>query len=196
MQIITTTHENLPKLTVKQFLLLFQSLRIYPPEFLEHFLDKFDLPSTVIINSHEWIVFLTEFVAIFSGARNHRCIDIFLARVAANCKYGKVQFILDLLQLNVPKLFAVEDDVLHRDDDMEVAQQFKHNLQKSIHTQLPGLVANMSYIVVSYPISSYYYLFVLNVVMLQCKRYELKLFKCIKSVMFVSLVFDASPPMQ
>ena len=111
----------------------------------------------VRINDPTWHSFIGEVVLRFGGARNHFFLLDFLRSVADSYLLDNRQreFISDLMQLNVPKLFAIEEgaDEATEKEDMEVGKEFtiflrnyinRNALKLSILSQMTSLLVCFS----------------------------------------------------
>ena len=140
-------------MTIHQFGALFKAFRIYSVGTVAEFLYSYRVQQDVKINEPTWHSFISEVVMRFGGARNHFFLQDFLLAVAAGYLADKRQteFVLDLLQLKVPKLFGIEEggDSTAEKDDAEVAKCFslflrtfinKHALKRSILNQMTTIL--------------------------------------------------------
>lgn len=107
------------------------------------------------INDPTWQNFIGEIVSRFGGARNHNFLLDFL-KSASNSyliEARQAMFVIDLLQLKVPRLFAVEEgaDEIAETEDLEVARRFILFLRAFInrHALKQTVLAQMSTILVS-----------------------------------------------
>ena len=129
---------------------------------MEDFLGQYVVQQDIRINDPTWHSFISEVVVRFGDARHHFFLLGFLESVAAGYLTDKRQkeFVLDLLQLNVPKLFAVEEgaDEATEKEDVEVGKNFsiflrnfinRHALKHSILTKMTDILV-CSYISYSY----------------------------------------------
>ena len=107
----------------------------------------------VRIDDPTWHSFINEVVVRFGGASHHFFLLDFLRSVAASYVTDERQkeFVLDLLQWNMPKLFAVKEgaDEVTEKKDVEVARNFsiflrnfinRNALKHSILIQLPDVL--------------------------------------------------------
>ena len=140
-------------MTIQQFGSLFKAFKIYPVQMVEQFLKSYEIPSGLTICDPTWLVFISEIVSRFGGARNHYFLLDFLTSVASAYLKDKrqKQFVTDLLQLKVPKLFAVEEgeDEEVRKEDLQVATKFsaflksyilRHALKHSLLNQMTDIL--------------------------------------------------------
>ena len=120
---------------------------------MEEFLWQYVVQQDIRINDLTWHSFINVVVVRFEGASHHIFLLDFLTSVAAGYLTDKRQktFVLDLLQLNVPKLFAVKEgvDEVTEKEDVEVAETFsiflrnfinRNALQQSILIQIPDIL--------------------------------------------------------
>ena len=155
LQIRDTTRANFPRLTIQQFGALFKAFKIYSADIVEEFFRIYVVQQDVRINDPTWHSFIGEVVLRFGGARNHFFLLDFLKSVADSYLVDKRQkeFVLDLMQLKVPKLFAIEEGAEDPEDvekeDVEVGKQFtiflrsyinRNALKHSILTQMTSLL--------------------------------------------------------
>lgn len=156
-QVRETTRANFPHMTIQQFGSLFKAFKIYPAKIVEEFLGLYVVQQDIKIKDPTWHAFISEIVERFGGASNHFFLLDLLKSVASGYLADKRQteFILDLLQLKVPKLFAVEKeaDEMAEKEDMEVAKKFslflrgfisRNALKHSILTQMTALLVCFS----------------------------------------------------
>ena len=142
-------------MTIQQFGALFKALKIYPVESVRKFLEVYVVQQDIKIDDPTWQSFISEVVARFTGARNHVFLLDFLKSVS--CAYvadeRQNELILDLLQLTVPELFAVEEgaDESVQQMDMEVARNFSEFLNCYVHrhVQKHFILFHMTTIIVS-----------------------------------------------
>ena len=138
-------------MSIQQFGALFKAFKIYSPNIVEQFLKTYKVQPDVKIDDPTWHSFISEVVMRFGGARNHFFLLDFLQSVATGYLADRRQkeFILDLLQLSVPKLFAVEEGCEDAAEDMEVTKKFtfflrsfisRHALKHSILTQMTAIL--------------------------------------------------------
>ena len=136
LQVCETMRSNFSLMTIHQFGLLYKAFKIYSNDFVEDFLRQFTIKNDIKVNDPTWRSFFSEIVSRFRGARNHYCIFEFLKSVAdAYLSSGRsTQFVFGLLDLNVPKLFAVteEGNEEERKEDMDMAENFKAFLHNYI----------------------------------------------------------------
>ena len=152
-QIRETTKANFPHLTIQQFGSLYKAFKIYPAEMVEEFLGFYVIQPGMKINDPTWQTFIGEIVARFGGGRNHYYLLDFLKSVSNSylTEARQASFVVDLLQLKVPKLFAMEEgsDEIAEKEDLEVARRFslflrayinRHALKQSILAQMSTLL--------------------------------------------------------
>ena len=193
-QIRETTKSCFPSLTIQQFGSLFKAFKIFPAKMVEEFLGFYVIQPGLKIGDPTWHMFVSEIVVRFGGARNHFFLLDFLKAVAAGYLSDKRQqeFVVDLLQLKVPKLFAVEEGAdgpeAAEKEDTEVARRFsvflrayinrnalKHSILNQMSTLLVCLIVGMHVYMYIHDIvhmhvhGIYRYLIGYNTTMLQCK---------------------------
>ena len=147
------TKANFPRLTIQQFGSLFKAFKIYPVKMVEEFLGFYEIRQGMKINDPTWQTFISEIVSRFGGARNHFFLLDFLKNVSHSYLHEirQSEFVVDLLQLKVPKLFAMEEgsDEIAEKEDLEVARRFtfflrnyvnRHALKQSILAQMSTLL--------------------------------------------------------
>lgn len=144
-------------MTIQQFGALFKAFKIYPSTIVEEFLGLYNVPQDIRINDPTWCSFINDVVVSFGGASAHVYLLDFLKSVADSYLKDKrqQQFVMDLLQLKVPKLFAVEEganETIEKEDET-VARKFsaflrnfinRHALKNSILNQMTTLLVNTS----------------------------------------------------
>ena len=128
-QIHEETQADFEQMSIPQFSSLLKASRIhYPSKMVEDFLSQYIIQPNVKINNLTWHSFISEIVARFSGARNHLFLLDFLEKVSEGYLASKreQEFIVDLLQLKVPLLFALEQgtEEAAEKEDKEVARKF------------------------------------------------------------------------
>ena len=157
LQVRDTTRANFNRMTIQQFGALFKAFKIYPSSTVEEFLGLYKVPQDIRINDPTWHSFINEVVISFGGARAHYYLLDFLKSVAEGYLADKRQqeFVMDLLQLKVPKLFAIEEgaDETMKKEDATVARKFstflrnfinRHALKNSILSQMTALLVSTS----------------------------------------------------
>ena len=119
------------------------------------FLGFYVIQPGMKINDPTWQTFISNIVSRFGGARMHYFLLDFLKSVFNSylAEARQAMFIVDLLQLNVPKLFAVEvydDDEIAEKEDLEVARRFSFFLRSRInrHALKDAVLSQMSMIIV------------------------------------------------
>lgn len=104
------------------------AFELYVPSIVEQFLKSKKIWTNMKINDPTWQSFISAVVDRFVGGNHHFFLLDFICSVADGylAEGRQNEFILDLLQLNVPKLFAVETgaDEASEEMDMEVAGKF------------------------------------------------------------------------
>ena len=142
-------------MNIQQFGALFKAFKIYPLNIVEQFLKSYRVQPDIRINDPTWNSFISEVVLRFGGARNHIFLLSFLKSVshAYTADERHNDFILDLLQLKVPELFAVEEetDESAGQVDMEVAKNFSEFLNCYVqrHVQKHIILSHTAAIMVS-----------------------------------------------
>ena len=147
------TKANFPRLTIQQFGSLFKAFKIYPVKMVEEFFGFYEIQQGMKINDPTWQTFISEIVSRFGGARNHFFLLDFFKNVSHSYLHEirQSEFVVDLLQLKVPKLFAMEEgsDEMAEKEDLEVARKFtfflrnyvtRHALKQSILAQMSTLL--------------------------------------------------------
>ena len=120
---------------------------VYCLQFIESYLRAYRVPQGIRIRDATWSVFINELVSRFPY---HPYLLTFLKSIAEHYRIEKRahEFIMDLLQLNVPKLFAVEPGELE-EDAQAVAMEFtsflydfinRNALKPAILTQLTSIM--------------------------------------------------------
>ena len=120
---------------------------------VEEFLGFYVIQPGMKINDPTWQTFISEIVSRFGGARNHYFLLDFLKNVSNSylTEARQAVFVIDLFQLKVPKLFAMEEgsDEIAEKEDLEVARKFsfflrgfinRHALKQSILVQMSTLL--------------------------------------------------------
>lgn len=144
-------------MNIQQFGTLFKAFKIYSPNIVEQFLKSYRVQPDIKIDDPTWHSFISEVVLRFGGARNHFFLLDFLQSVATQgyqADKRQKEFVLDLLQLKVPKLFAVEEGCEDLTDymDKEVAKKFtsflrifinRNALKHSILIQMTAILVCM-----------------------------------------------------
>ena len=148
------TKANFPRLTIQQFCSLFKVFKIYPVKMVEEFLGFYVIQLGMKINNPTWQIFISEIISRWCGARDHYFLLNFLKNVSNSyfTEGRQSEFVVDLLQLKVPNLFAVEecDDELAESEDLEVARRFSLFLRDYInsHALKNSILSQMSIIMV------------------------------------------------
>ena len=121
---------------------------------VEEFLGFYVIQPGMKITDPTWQTFISEIVSRWPGARNQFFLLHFLKSVS-NSYFTEARpaaFVVDLLQLKVPKLFAVEEesDEMAEKEDLEVSRRFCYFLRGYInrHTLKQSLLAQMSTLLV------------------------------------------------
>ena len=140
-------------MSIQQFGALFKAFKLYSPNIVEKFLKTYKVQPNVKIDDPTWHSFIDKVVVRFGGARNHFFFLDFLRLVASSYVANRRQkeFVLDLLRLSVPKLFAVDEgcDNATEMEDKEVAKEFtfflssfisRHALKHCIMTQMTAIM--------------------------------------------------------
>ena len=152
LQMCSISKPLLSKMNVQQFGCLFKTLNTYPSEFVEIFLKDYDTHSLIQISNPVWISLFNEVVSRFPGAKSHSFFLEFLSKVEASyIKRGRNrEFMIDILTMKVPKLFAVNSAT--QIDDLEVVEKFRVQLRQHINNNALKLsiVSNLSRILVSW----------------------------------------------
>eukprot|EP00731_Ephydatia_muelleri_P026782 Em0018g882a len=105
-------------------------------KFVEEYLSAYKIPQAIKLCDGTWSVFIIEVIDRYSGAHNHHFLLEFIKRVGAHYATDRrpLEFILDLLDINVPKLFALPEKT---DKGYVVAVEVQGNLstfvQEYIH---------------------------------------------------------------
>ena len=120
---------------------------------VEEFFGFYVIQPGMKINDPTWQTFISEIVSRFGGARNHYFLLDFLKSVSNSylTEGRQGEFVINLLQLKVPKLFAMEEgsDEIAEKEDLEVARRFslflrayinRHALKHSILGQMSTLL--------------------------------------------------------
>jgi hypothetical protein len=121
---------------------------------VEELLGFYVIQQGMKINDPTWQTFIGEIVSRFGGARNHYFLLDFLKNVSNSYLSEKRQseFVVDLLQLKVPKLFAMEEgsDEIAEKEDLEVGRKFSFFLRAYInrHALKQSILAQMSTLLV------------------------------------------------
>ena len=106
---------------------------------VEEFLGFYVIQPGMKINDPIWQTFISDIVLRFGGARNHYFLLDFLKNVSnIYCTEARpAAFVVDLLQLKIPKLFATEeqgsDDDIAEKEDLEVSRRFSYFLRAYIN---------------------------------------------------------------
>ena len=104
---------------------------------VEEFLGFYEIQTGMKINDPTWQTFISEIVSRFGGARNHYFLLDFLKNVSNSylTEARQAVFVIDLFQLKVPKLFAIEEgsDEIAEKEDLEVARKFSFFLRGYIN---------------------------------------------------------------
>jgi hypothetical protein len=104
---------------------------------VEEFLGFYVIEQGIKINNPTWQTFIGEIVLRFGGARNHYFLLDFLKNVSNSYLSEKRQseFVVDLLQLKVPKLFAIKEgtDEIAERENLEVGRKFMFFLRSYIN---------------------------------------------------------------
>lgn len=157
LKVLTKTEESFPVLTVQQFGSLYKAFKIYPNSSVENFLSGYVPSSDIDITEPTWRSFFGEIVSRFVGARHHEFLFNFLDTVS--CVYlndkRSPEFVFHLLELRVPKLFAVDDeesDEVIRKEDIAIREKFLRFLSDYINSNaLKNTIINqISRIMVSF----------------------------------------------
>ena len=122
---------------------------------VEEFLGFYVIQPGMKINDPTWQTFISNIVSRFGGARIHYFLLDFLKSVFNSylTEARQAMFIVDLLQLNVPKLFAMkvyDDEKFAEKEDLEVARRFTFFLRSCInrHALKDAVLSQMSMIIV------------------------------------------------
>ena len=133
---------------------------------VEEFLGFYVIQPGMKINDPTWQTFISEIVSRFGGARNHYFLSDFLKNVSNSylAEARQAIFIVDLLQLKVPKLFAMEEqgnDEIAEKEDLEVARRFSCFLRAYInrHALKQSVLAQMSTLLVCRCTCMYMYMY-------------------------------------
>ena len=141
-------------MTIHQFGALFKAFKIYPSSAVEEFLSSYQVQQGIKINDPTWHSFISEVVSRFCGAKSHFFLLDFLKLVAARYVMDSRQtlYVMDLLQLKVPKLFAIEEETNETDEkeDVEVRRNFSAFLWNFINRNAlkHSILTNMTTILV------------------------------------------------
>eukprot|EP00731_Ephydatia_muelleri_P026808 Em0018g908a len=123
-------------------------------EFVEEYLNVYKIPLGIKICDGTWNVFINEVIDRHSGGHNHRFLLEFIKRVGTHYATDRrpLDFILDLLDIKVPKLFALPEKT---DNGYAVAVEVQGNLSTIVQDYIylnalkSGLLQRMSKILCS-----------------------------------------------
>ncbi|KAL5460347.1 hypothetical protein EMCRGX_G033792 [Ephydatia muelleri] len=125
-QAIETVKMKVSELTVKQLHSIYKTADIWPKEILQKYCINCTTVSRGIIIKPEWTGLLTFIITRFPDAGMHSFLLELLKRYS---KYYQgqepMEFITDMMQLEVPNLFAQGNN----DEDRKVRSEFIHFLQ-------------------------------------------------------------------
>ena len=121
---------------------------------VEEFLGFYVIQPGMKINDPTWQTFISEIISRWCGARNHFFLLDFLKNVSSSylTEARPAAFVVDLLQLKIPKLFATEegsDEMAEKKEDLEVSRRFcyflrgyinRHALKQSVLAQMSTLL--------------------------------------------------------
>ncbi|KAL5466919.1 hypothetical protein EMCRGX_G031082 [Ephydatia muelleri] len=122
--------------------------------FVEEYLNDYKIPLGIKICDGTWNVFINEVIDRHSGGHNHRFLLEFIKRVGTHYATDRrpLDFILDLLDINVPKLFALPEKT---DNGYDGAVEVQGNLSTFVQDYIylnalkSGLLQRMSKILSS-----------------------------------------------
>ena len=105
---------------------------------VEGFLLSYAVKQDIKICDLNWHSFISEVVTRFEGARNHSVLLVFLKKVAEEGYLRdkrQQEFVMDLMKLNVPKLFAQKEgaDETALREDTRVTRAFEEFLANYIN---------------------------------------------------------------
>lgn len=98
-------------MSIEQFCSLFKAFNVYPAGTIKDFLSSYMIPQRICICDPTWQKVIQVVVERFIGAENHFFLCPFMEAVGKKYIDDKrsPEFLVDLLQLKVPKLFALEE---------------------------------------------------------------------------------------
>lgn len=144
-------------MSIQQFGSLYKAFMIYPNSVVENYLRQYAPPNDIKISEPTWRSFFGNIVTRFIGARHHGFLYNFLDTVS--CAYvgsqRKKEFVFDLLNFKVPKLFALDPEECDEEtikEDTTVRQKFTKFLHNFIESNAlkNTIVTQIKLIIVSY----------------------------------------------
>ena len=138
IQICENYRANYSGMTIQHFGSLFKTFDIYPITMVKGFLHSYAVKQDIKICDLTWHSFISEIVTRFEGAGNHSVLLDFLEKVAEDGYLRdkrQQEFVMDLMKLNVPKLFAKKEeaDETASREDTRVARAFQDFLASYIN---------------------------------------------------------------
>lgn len=145
-------------MTIQQFGSLYKAFKIYPNSSVENFLGGYVPLSDIDITEPTWRSFFGDIVSRFVGARHHGFLFDFLNTVSVVYLHDErsQEFVFHLLELRVPKLFAVDDEECDegiRKEDFAIRDRFwkflsnyitSNGLKNTIVTHISRILVNLA----------------------------------------------------
>ena len=124
-------------MSIEQVCSLFSAFNVYPAGTVKDFLSSYVISQKICICDPTWQKFIEVVVDRFIGAENHFFLCSFMEAVGRKYVEDKRSplFLVDLLQLKVPKLFALEDTNVTGDTTpSEVPRKFSSFIRSYINS--------------------------------------------------------------
>ena len=145
-------------MTIQQFGSLYEAFKIYPNSSVENFLSRYIPSNDIDITEPTWRYFFGDVVSRFVGAQHHGFLFDFLNTVSVVYLDDKrsQEFVFHLLELRVPKLFAVDDeecDEGSKKEDIAIRDRFwkflsdyitSNALKNTVVTQISRILVNLA----------------------------------------------------
>ena len=145
-------------MSIQQFGSLYKAFKIYPNSSVENFLGRYIPLSDIAITEPTWRSFFGDVVSRFVGAQHHGFLFDFLNTVSVaylNDKRSQ-EFVFHLLELRVPKLFALDDEECDegiKKEDIAIRDRFRkflsdyitsNALKNTVVTQMSRILVNLA----------------------------------------------------